>query len=195
MILFQPECILIFFSRQRHNVISCYIQMLIVQRIKPTCTCTCTCKSKFANINNDAPLPNSPQILQNPSPDFDGFSTPQYRPANRACSHVYQIHLTPPAAFVGFRTVYIVKPWMLCILLLYQIHQTPPAAFVGFRTVYSQAMDSLQFATVTNPSNYTGCFCWIPDCVYSQAMDALHFATVPNPSDSTGCFCWIQDCV
>ena len=27
--------------------------------------------------------------------------------------------------------------------LLYQFHQTPPAAFVGFRTVYSQAMDAL----------------------------------------------------
>ena len=26
---------------------------------------------------------------------------------------------------------------------VYQIHQTPPAAFVGFRTVYSQAMDAL----------------------------------------------------
>ena len=39
-----------------------------------------------------------------------------------------------PAAFVGFRTVCIAKPWMH--LLLYQIHQTPPAAFDGFRIVY-----------------------------------------------------------
>ena len=41
-------------------------------------------------------------------PDFDGFSIPQYSPANRACtcSHVYQIHQTPLAAFVGLRTVY-----------------------------------------------------------------------------------------
>ena len=28
---------------------------------------------------------------------------------------LYQIHQTPPAAFVGFRTVYLAKPWMLCI--------------------------------------------------------------------------------
>ncbi len=61
---------------------------------------------------------------------------------NRACSHVYQIHLTPPAAFVGFRTVYS-QAMDALHLLLYQIHQTPPAAFVGFRTVYSQAMDAL----------------------------------------------------
>ena len=26
---------------------------------------------------------------------------------------------------------------------MYQIHQTPPAAFVGFRTVYSEAVDAL----------------------------------------------------
>ena len=41
--------------------------------------------------------------------DFDGFSTVHvymYSPENQACSHVYQIHQTPPAAFVGFRTVY-----------------------------------------------------------------------------------------
>ena len=30
-------------------------------------------------------------------------------------SHVYQIHQTPPAAFVGFRTVCTARPWMLCI--------------------------------------------------------------------------------
>ena len=57
--------------------------------------------------------------------DFVGFSTPQYRPANRACSHVYQIHLTPPAAFVGFRTVYSQAMDALHILLLYQFHQSP----------------------------------------------------------------------
>ena len=65
-----------------------------------------------------------------------------YSPANRACSHVYQIHQTPPAAFVGFRTVYS-QAMDALHLLLYQFHQTPPAAFVGFRTVYSQAMDAL----------------------------------------------------
>ena len=55
---------------------------------------------------------------------------------------LYQIHQTPPAAFVGFRTVYS-QAMDALHLLLYHIHQTPPAAFVGFRTVYSQAMDAL----------------------------------------------------
>ena len=55
---------------------------------------------------------------------------------------LYQIHQIPPAAFVGFRTVYS-QAMDALHLLLYQIHQTPPAAFVGFRTVYSQAMDAL----------------------------------------------------
>ena len=79
--------------------------------------------------------PKSSKILLLVSPDVDGFSTPQYIPANRACSHVYQIHQTPPAAFAGFRTVHS-QAMDALHLLLYQIHQTPPAAFVGFRTVY-----------------------------------------------------------
>ena len=57
-------------------------------------------------------------------PDFDGFSTPQYSPANRACSHVYQIHQTPPAAFVGFRTVSS-QAMDALHLPLYQFHQSP----------------------------------------------------------------------
>ena len=105
-------------------------------------------------------------------PGFDGFSTPQYSPANRAyvamctksiklhrlllldsvlqqyspanraCSHVYQIHQTPPAAFDGFSTPQY-SPVNRACTHMYQMHQTPPAAFVGFRTVYSQAMDAL----------------------------------------------------
>ena len=35
---------------------------------------------------------------------------------------------------------------------VYQIHQTPPAAFVGFRSVCSQAMDTSQFDIVPIPS-------------------------------------------
>ena len=74
--------------------------------------------------------------------DSDGFSTPQYSPANRACSHVYQIH------------------------------QTPPAAFVEFRTVCSQAMDALHFLLLPIPSKsnnwgtfllYVDGFWWIWD--------------------------------
>ena len=75
------------------------------------------------------------QIHQTPPAAFVGFSTPQYSPANRACSHVYQIHQTPPAAFVGFRTPQY-SPANRACSHVYQIHQTPPAAFVGFRTVY-----------------------------------------------------------
>ena len=66
-------------------------------------------------------------------PDFGGFSTLQCSPANRACNHVYQIHQTPPAAFVGFRTVYS-QAMDALHLLLCQIHQTPPAAFDGIST-------------------------------------------------------------
>ena len=82
------------------------------------------------------------QIHQTPPAAFVGFSTPQYSPANRACSHVYQIHQTPPAAFIGFSTPQY-SPANRACSHVYQIHQTPPAAFVGFRTVYSQAMDAL----------------------------------------------------
>ena len=56
--------------------------------------------------------------------DFGGFITPQSSPANRACSHVYQIHQTPPAAFGGFRTVYS-QAMDALHLLLYQFHQSP----------------------------------------------------------------------
>ena len=42
-----------------------------------------------------------------------------YSPANRACSHVYQIHQTPPAAFGGFRTVYSQAMDALHLLLVY----------------------------------------------------------------------------
>ena len=62
---------------------------------------------------------------------------------------LYQFHQTPPAAFVGFRTVYS-QAMDALHLLLYQFHQTPPAAFVGFRTVYSQAMDALHICYRTN---------------------------------------------
>ena len=40
----------------------------------------------------------------------------------------------------------------------------PPAAFVGFRTVYKPSHGCFAFATVPIPSNSTpGCFCWIQD--------------------------------
>ena len=65
-------------------------------------------------------------------PDFDGLSTPQYSPANRACSHVYQNY---PCCFC-WRTVHS-QAMDALHLLLYQFHQTPLAAFVGFRTVYT----------------------------------------------------------
>ena len=87
-------------------------------------------------------------------------------------SHVYQFHQTPPAAFVGFRTVYS-QAMDALHLLLYQIHQTPPATFDGFRTVYSQAMDALHLPLYqihqTPPAAFVGF-----RTVYSQAMDALH---------------------
>ena len=73
------------------------------------------------------------QIHQTPPAAFVGFSTPQCSPANRACSHVYQIHQTPPAAFVGFSTPQY-SPANRACSHVYQIHQTPPAAFVGFST-------------------------------------------------------------
>ena len=105
---------------------------------------------QFPGISAYRRITEHAQTVQNPTCDcpikilllvlllFDGFSTPQYSPANRAYSHVYQIYQTPPAAFVGFRTVY--SPVNRAYSHVYQIHQTPPAAFVGFRTVYSQAM-------------------------------------------------------
>ena len=46
---------------------------------------------------------------------FVGFSTPQYSPANRACSNVYQIHQTPPGCFCWIQDCGIAKPRMLCI--------------------------------------------------------------------------------
>ena len=61
---------------------------------------------------------------------------------SRACSHVSQIHQTPPAALVGF-TIPQYSPVNRACSHVYHIHQTPPAALVGFRTVYSQAMDAL----------------------------------------------------
>ena len=73
------------------------------------------------------------QIHQTPPAAFDGFSTPQYSSANRACSHVYQIHQTPPAAFDGFSTPRY-SPANRACSHVYQIHQTPPAAFDGFST-------------------------------------------------------------
>ena len=113
------------------------------------------CCSVYFNLNY-------PQVHQNPPPvlpDFDGFNTPQYIPVDRACIHVYQIHQTPPAAFVGFRTVYIVKPWMLCILLLYQIHPSPTIGlpfycmlmdFRGFRMVSSKNVKNLMVCLQLN---------------------------------------------
>ena len=144
------------------------------------------------------------QIHQTPPAAFVGFSTPQYSPVNRACSHVYQIHQTPPAAFVGFSTPHHIAQWIehvaMCtksiklhrLLLLdsvlhnkwiehvamwksiklhralnracshvYQIHQTPPAAFVGFSTPQYSPVNRACMSCVTNPSNSTGCFCWI----------------------------------
>ena len=53
--------------------------------------------------------PNSSKILLLVLPDFGGFSTPQYSPADRACSHVYLIHLLLDSGLC------IAKPWMLCI--------------------------------------------------------------------------------
>ena len=88
----------------------------------------------------------TPQVHQNPPPGFGLILVDSVlymcSPANRAWRHVYQIHQTPPAAFVRLRTVYSQAVDALH-LLLYQIHQTPPAAFVGLRTVYSQAVDAL----------------------------------------------------
>ena len=72
-------------------------------------------------------------------PDLGGFSTP-HRPVY---SHVYQIHQTPPAAFVGFRTVYSQAKDALH-LLLYQIHQTPT---IGI-PFYCMLMDFGIFGTV-----------------------------------------------
>ena len=82
-------------------------------------------------------------------------------------------------------------------ILLYQFHQSPPAAFVGFRTVYSQAMYmyALHLLLYQIHQTPTGCFCWIQDCVQSQAMDALHFLLYQIHQTPPGCFCWIQDCV
>ena len=96
---------------------------------------------------------------------------------------LYQIHQTPPAAFVGFRTVYS-QAMDALHLLLYQFHQTPPAAFVGFRTVYSQAMDALHLLLYQFHQTPPGCFCWIQDCV-QLSHGCFAFATVPNPSNST----------
>ena len=45
-----------------------------------------------------------------------------YNAVNRACSHVYQIHQTPPAAFVGFRTVCSQAMDALHLLLYYLVH-------------------------------------------------------------------------
>ena len=52
----------------------------------------------FVNINAIFFNPNL--VLM----DFGRFRTPQYCSTNTACSHVYQIHQTPTAAFVGFST-------------------------------------------------------------------------------------------
>ena len=64
-----------------------------------------------------------------------------YSPVNRACSHVYQIHQTPPAAFVGFSTPQYSPANRACshVYQIHQIHQTPPAAFVDsvLHIVYS----------------------------------------------------------
>ena len=114
----------------------------------------------------------SSKILLLVLPDFDGFTTPQYSPANKACSHVYQIHQTPPAAFVELRTVYS-QAMDALHLLLYQFHQTPLAAFVGFRTVYSQAMDALHLLLYQIHQTPLAAFVGFRT-VYSQAMDALH---------------------
>ena len=61
----------------------------------------------FHTLESISPnYPKSSKILLLVLPDFDRFSAPQYSPVNIACSHVCQIHQTPPAASVGFKTVY-----------------------------------------------------------------------------------------
>ena len=101
--------------------------------------------------------PKSSKILLLGLPGFDVFSTPQYGPANRACRHVYQIHQTPPAALVGFRTVSS-QAMDALHLLLYQFHQSPTIAvpfycmlmgFAGFGMVPSQNASGVRDNVVT----------------------------------------------
>ena len=108
---------------------------------------------------------------------------------------MYQIHQTPPAAFVGFRTVYS-QAMDALHLLLYQIHQTPPAAFVGFRTVSSQAMDALHLLLYqfhqTPPAAFVGF-----RTVCSQAMAALHLLLYQfhqSPTIGEPFSCMLMDC-
>ena len=103
--------------------------------------------------------PKSSKILLLVLLDFDWFSTPQYSPSNRACSHVYQIHQNPPAAFDGFSTPQY-SPSNRACSHVYQIHQTP-----------------------------TGCFCWIQDCVQpSHGCFAFVTVPIPSKSSDWGIF-------
>ena len=84
----------------------------------------------------------------------------QYSPANGACSHVYQIHQTLPTAFVAFSALQY-SPANRACSHVYQIHQTPPAAFVGFSALQYSPANRACSHVYQNPSNSTGCFCWI----------------------------------
>ena len=112
------------------------------------------------------------QFHQTPPAAFVGFRTVYSQAMNALHLLLYQFHQTPPAAFVGFRTVYS-QAMDALHLLLYQFHQTPPAAFVGFRTVYSQAMDALHLLLYQIHQTPPAAFVGFRT-VYSQAMDALH---------------------
>ena len=108
------------------------------------------------------------QIHQTPPAAFVGFSTPQYSPVNRACSHVYQIHQTPPLLLMD-SVLYMCSPANRACSHVYQIHQTPPAAFVGFRTVCIAKTWML-------------CICYCTNSIKVQQLGYLFTA------------CWILDC-
>ena len=112
------------------------------------------------------------QFHQTPPAAFVGFRTVCIQAMDALHLLLYQFHQTPPAAFVGFRTVYS-QAMDAVHLLLYQFHQTPPAAFVGFRTVYSQAMDALHLLLYQIHQTPPAAFVGFRT-VYSQAMDAVH---------------------
>ena len=132
------------------------------------------------------------QFHQTPPAAFVGFWTVYSQAMDALHLPLYQIHQTPLAAFVGFRTVYS-QAMDALHLLLYQIHQIPPAAFVGFRTVYSQAMVLCICHCTKSIKLHRQLLLDSGLCIAKPWCFA--FATVPNPSNSTGTFCWIQDCV
>ena len=132
------------------------------------------------------------QIHQTPPAAFDGFSTPQFSPANRACRHVYQIHQTPRLLLmdsVFHSLAQRIERVAMCTKSI-KLHR-----LLLLDSVLHSIAQRIEHVAMCTKSIKLHRLLLLDSVLHSIAQRIELSPCVPDPSNSTGCFCWIQDCV